>query len=228
MEYCCLVTKLCLTLCDPMDGSPPGSSVHGISQARILEWVAISFTRGYSWPKGQIHIFSVSRWILHHRATRKAQCNEYCSTIKKNEILPFAATWMGVSLVVQLVKNPPVMRLLSLGREDPLEKEMTTHFSILAWEIPRTEEPGGLQSVGLHRVGHNWSNLAHKDRNQEICRIRRPSTHHEISWKRRQYFASSSELLQASYKDPLYKSVKFTGRKTSGLPASVLSQWAGS
>ena len=39
--YCCLVTKLCLTICDPMDCSPPGSSVHGISQARILEWVAI-------------------------------------------------------------------------------------------------------------------------------------------------------------------------------------------
>ena len=41
---CCLVTKLCLTLCDPMDYSPSGSSAHGISQARILEWVAISFS----------------------------------------------------------------------------------------------------------------------------------------------------------------------------------------
>ena len=42
---CCLVTKLCPTLCDPMDCSPPGSSVHRISQVRILEWVAISFSR---------------------------------------------------------------------------------------------------------------------------------------------------------------------------------------
>ena len=41
------------------------------------------------------------------------------------------------------------MRVQSLSREDPLEKEMTTHFRILAWEIPRTEEPGGLQSMGL-------------------------------------------------------------------------------
>ena len=41
----------------------------------------------------------------------------------------------------------------SLGWEDPLEKEMATHSSILAWEIPRTEEPGGLQSMGLQRVG---------------------------------------------------------------------------
>ena len=43
---CCLVAKLCLTLCNPMDCSPPGSSVHGISQARILEWVSIPFSRG--------------------------------------------------------------------------------------------------------------------------------------------------------------------------------------
>ena len=43
----------------------------------------------------------------------------------------------------------------SLGGEDPLEEEMATHFSILAWEIPRTEEPGGLQSRGSQRVGYD-------------------------------------------------------------------------
>ena len=43
----------------------------------------------------------------------------------------------------------------SLGREDPLEKEMATHPNILAWEIPWTEEPGGLQSTGSQRVGHD-------------------------------------------------------------------------
>ena len=47
------------------------------------------------------------------------------------------------------------MQLWSLGREDPLEKEIATHSSILPWEIPWTEEPGGLQSSGLQRVGHN-------------------------------------------------------------------------
>ena len=45
----------------------------------------------------------------------------------------------------------------SLGQEDPLEEEMTTHFSILAWRIPWTEEPGGLQSMGSQRVGHDWA-----------------------------------------------------------------------
>ena len=56
------------------------------------------------------------------------------------------------------VKNPPAVwetRLRSLGREDPLEKEMATHSSILAWRIPWTEEPGGLQSTALKRVGHD-------------------------------------------------------------------------
>ena len=56
------------------------------------------------------------------------------------------------------VKNLPALqetRVRSLGREDPLEKEMATHSSILAWEIPWTEEPGGLQSMGSQKVGHN-------------------------------------------------------------------------
>ena len=65
-------------------------------------------------------------------------------------------TW--VSLMAQLVKNLPAMRetrVQSLGWEDPLEKEMATHSSILAWRIQWTEEPGGLQSMGLQRVEHN-------------------------------------------------------------------------
>ena len=64
----------------------------------------------------------------------------------------------GASLVAQAVKNLPAVQktqLQSLSREDPLEKEMATHSSILAWRIPRTEEPGGLQSTGSQRVGHD-------------------------------------------------------------------------
>ena len=62
------------------------------------------------------------------------------------------------SLVAQMVKNRPAMqetRVQFLGQEDPLEKEMATHSSILAWRISRTEELGGLQSLGSHRVGHD-------------------------------------------------------------------------
>ena len=62
---------------------------------------------------------------------------------------------MGASLVAQLVEKLPAVQEIrdqSLGQEDPLEKEMTTPSSILAWETPSTEEPGGLQSMELQRV----------------------------------------------------------------------------
>ena len=52
-------------------------------------------------------------------------------------------------------------RVWSLGQEDPLRKGMAPHSSILAWRIPWTEEPGGLLSMGSHRVRHDWSDLAH-------------------------------------------------------------------
>ena len=58
-----------------------------------------------------------------------------------------------------MVKKLPEMQetwIQSLGREDPLEKGMATHSSILAWSIPWTEEPGGLQSMGSQRAGHTW------------------------------------------------------------------------
>ena len=62
------------------------------------------------------------------------------------------------SLIAQSVKNLPAMpetQVRSLGWEDPLEKEMAIHSSILAWRIPWREEPGGLQSTGSQRVGHD-------------------------------------------------------------------------
>ena len=63
-----------------------------------------------------------------------------------------------LSLVAQMGKNLPAVqetRVQSLGWEDPLEKGMATHSSIFAWEIPWTEEPGGLQYMGSRRVGHD-------------------------------------------------------------------------
>ena len=60
--------------------------------------------------------------------------------------------------MAQMVKNLPAVRetqVRSLGREDSLEKGMATHSSILAWRIPWTEEPGGLQSMGFQRVRHD-------------------------------------------------------------------------
>ena len=62
------------------------------------------------------------------------------------------------AMLAQMVKNLPAMQetqVSSLGWEDPLEKGMAIHFTILAWKVPWTEEPGGLQSVGSKRVRHN-------------------------------------------------------------------------
>ena len=64
---------LCLTLCHPVDYGLPGSSIHGISQAKTPEWVAISFSKGSSCPRDQICNSPVGWWILYHWATREAQ-----------------------------------------------------------------------------------------------------------------------------------------------------------
>ena len=66
--------------------------------------------------------------------------------------------------MAQIVKNLPAMQetgVRSLGQKNPLEKEMATHFSILDWKIPRTEESGGLQSMGSQRVGHDLAPNIH-------------------------------------------------------------------
>ena len=60
--------------------------------------------------------------------------------------------------MTQMIKNPPAMQetqVQSLGQEGPLEEGMTTHSSVLAWRIPQTEEPGGLQTMELQRFGHD-------------------------------------------------------------------------
>ena len=71
---------------------------------------------------------------------------------------PLQYSW--ASLVAQRLKHLPAMReswVRSLGQEDPLEKEMATHSSILAWRSPWTEDPGGLQSTGSQKVRHDWA-----------------------------------------------------------------------
>ena len=74
-------------------------------------------------------------------------------------VSPLDLYYIGwASLVAQTVKHLSAIQetqVQSLGWEDPLEKEMVTHFSTLAWKIPWTEKPGGLQSMGSQRVGHN-------------------------------------------------------------------------
>ena len=68
-----LVTQLCPTVCDPMDPNPPGPSIHGILQTRILEWVAISFSRASSQPRLWTQVSHITGRVFTVRATREAR-----------------------------------------------------------------------------------------------------------------------------------------------------------
>ena len=135
----------CPTLCDPMDYSPPGSSVHGILQARILEWVAMPSSRGSSQPRDQsqcLLCFLDCRQILYHWTTGKTIAPlGWCNFSNK-----CYHVWFRASLVAQMVKNPPAMWRPGF---DPLVGKIPggqhdIYSSILAWSIPWTGEPGGL------------------------------------------------------------------------------------
>ena len=104
---CCLVIKSCTTLCDPMDCSPPGSSVHGIFQARILEWVAISFSRGFSQPRDWTRISWVGRWILYHWATWEKPLIHYSVGQIGNQKTPSSSfsSFSRVFIMFQVLKN---------------------------------------------------------------------------------------------------------------------------
>ena len=83
----CLVAKSCPTLCDPMDCSLPGSSVHGIFWTRILEWVAIPFFRVSSWPRDQTYISHIANRFFTSWATREAHFYIRCIYIDECKIL---------------------------------------------------------------------------------------------------------------------------------------------
>ena len=86
----CSVAKSCLALCNPIDCSPPSSAVHGISQARILEQVAISDRRGSSWPRGGNCVSCIGRQILYHWATWEVHTTSGMWPI---QVLLFGSFW---------------------------------------------------------------------------------------------------------------------------------------
>ena len=128
------VTQSCPTLSDPMDCSLPGSSIRGISRQEY--WSGVPFPSPGDLPNPWVEPGSPALQADALPSEPPGKC--ICTTV-------------GVSLVAQTVKHLPAMQetqVQSLGGEDPLEKEMATHSSTLAWKIPWTKEPGGLQSMG--------------------------------------------------------------------------------
>ena len=89
LQYSCLE--------NPMDWSLPGSPIHGIFQARILEWVAISSSRGSSWPRDQTHISCLDRRILYHRVTWEALASITCMNKKQQHPCLFTSKEMSIN-----------------------------------------------------------------------------------------------------------------------------------
>ena len=108
----CLDAQTCLTLCDSLDCSPPGSSVLGISQARTLEWVAISFSGGFSWPRDRTCVSCIGRRIVYHWASRES--NTWMC--RKKMLLLAVGHWSAMKeFYLQKAKNGIVSHLYSFN-----------------------------------------------------------------------------------------------------------------
>ena len=148
------VTQSCPTLWDPLD-----YTVHGILQARILEWVAFPFSRVSSQPWDWTQVSRNAGWLFTSLATRDGERN---GTPLQHSCLENPmdgeAWWATVHGVAK--SRTRLSDFTFTFHFHALEKEMATHSSVLAWRIPGTGEPRGLPSMGSHRVGHDWSDLA--------------------------------------------------------------------
>ena len=115
--------------CKPMDYGPPGSSAHRISQARTVKWVAISFSRGSSWPRGQTHVSCTGRWILYHWPTREAWTHI--------QLIPFA---------VHLKLNNTVNQLYANKKFKNNKQIRDVGWSIINPELSTSSQQSALQS----------------------------------------------------------------------------------
>ena len=125
------VTQSCPSLCNPRDYSLPGSSVHGILQARILEWVAMLSSKGSSSPRDQTHVFCISG------ISRQANC------LPQDHLGSRSGT-----KTTRLTECKDTETRKNIWLVDHSEKAMAPNSSTLAWKIPWTNEPGRLQSMG--------------------------------------------------------------------------------
>ena len=137
------------------------------------------------------HFLPYHSFACHHSFTK------YVSICKQHFVQIYVYLmyiyYKYLSLMAQMVKNLTAMQetqVWFLGQEDPLQKEKATHSSILAWRSSWTEEPGGLQSMGLQRVRHDWSDLAcrkiTKTKNSPKVHEKMKMIHNKTStyWKR--------------------------------------------
>ena len=155
------VAQSCPTLRDPMDCSLPGSSIHGIFQARVLKWgaIAFSFTRlrlVLLTLKSWASVVLADSWISFLRLVSISHGEGNGTPLQYSCLenpMDGGAWWAAVHEVTK--SRTRLNDFTFTFHFHALEKEMATHSSVLAWRIPGTGEPGGLPSMGSHRVGHN-------------------------------------------------------------------------
>ena len=153
-----------------MDCRPPGSSTHGISQARILEWLAISFSVGSSPPRGGTLISCIGRRVLYHWATREAHIYSTWLIIKSEKAMATHSSTLAWK--ISWMEEPG--RLQSMGALRVWHDRATSFslFTFMHWRrkwqptpvfLPRKSQ-GQKSLVGCrlwsHRVGQDWSDLA--------------------------------------------------------------------
>ena len=144
-----LDTQSCPALCNPMNYSLPGSSVHGILHTRKLEWVAIPFSRGSSQPRDESQVSCIAGGLFTNWAMREAK-----------DLATREAT--RTSLVAQLIKNPPAMRetwVRTLGWEDPLEEERLPTPVFWPGEFHGLYSPWGCKELDMTERLHTFLSM---------------------------------------------------------------------
>ena len=159
------VVQSCLTLCDPMDCSPTDSSIHGIFQARILEWVAISFSRRSSWPRDRIQVSCIAGRHFPIWTTREALVNE----AEVDDFLEFSCFFYNPMDVDSLISDSSAFSKSSLNIwkfsvPDLLKPHLENFENYLACEIIWLFEHSlalpffgiGMKTDLFHSCGHCW------------------------------------------------------------------------
>ena len=161
----CSVTQSCPALCDPMGCSPPGSSVHRISQARILEWVAISYSRASSRPRDRTRIYYIGKRILYYWAIGKPP-NVYTEDFKKDH-LKVLITRLNPSLCFrgegQRRKQHPLESKFKIPREpEPMMLTSQTFYSETCHGISQISQVTFLSAYKTFSPGNRRSPCGRK------------------------------------------------------------------
>ena len=147
------VTQSSLTLWDPLDYSPWGSFVHGISQARILEWVSISYSRGSSWPRDQMCIFCIAGGFVATELPGKYMLR-HGSHLQFLQWHVGLLWWLKWSKICLQCKKPGFNS--GIGKI-PWRREWQPTPVFLPGESHGQRSLADYQSMGSHKVGHNWA-----------------------------------------------------------------------